>query len=250
MEFSEKIEQFLNNDIVDRFLIILISANLVVFVFDTDINFHHRFNDFIRDFELISISIFSVEYILRLIILKNFKELFKPLMVIDFLAIVPFYMSFVTVNTIFLRILRLFRLMRIFKIGRYTNAFDNIKNCLLNKKDELFVAVIILFSGILLSSVLIYFAENAVNPKQFPSIIASFWWSVVTFTSVGYGDVCPVTAFGKLIGSFTAIMGVGLHGLLVAILGAAFMEMLEEKKHKKKHVKSLDVDERKECVHK
>ncbi len=234
---KNRIEQFLNNDIVDKFLIFLISANLIVFVLDSDINIHHRFNEIIRDFELFSVLIFSVEYILRLITLKNIKELFKPLMVIDFLAIVPFYLSFVTVNTIFLRALRLFRLMRIFKIGRYTTAFDNIKKCLLNKKDELIVALAILCSGILISSVLIYYAENAVNPKQFPSIIASFWWSVVTFTSVGYGNVCPVTSFGKIIGSLTAIMGVGLHGLLVAILGAAFMELLEEKKAKKKYNK-------------
>lgn len=238
------IGQFLNNNIVDKFLIFLISANLIVFVFDTDINFHHKFNEVIRDFELISVSIFSIEFILRLIILKNIKELFKPLMIIDFLAIAPFYLSFITVNTIFLRALRLVRLLRIFKIGRYTTAFDNIKKCLLNKKDELTVAVAILLSGILLSSVLIYYAENAVNPKQFPSIISSFWWSVVTFTSVGYGDVCPVTSFGKLIGSFTAIMGVCLHGLLVAILGAAFMEMLEEKKqHKINKTENKDIEE-------
>lgn len=232
------VEQILNNDIVDKFLIFLISANLIIFIMDTDINFHHRFNEFIRDFELISVSIFSLEFILRMIILKNIKELFKPLMIIDFLAIIPFYLSFITVNTIFLRTLRLFRLMRIFKIGRYTTAFDNIKKCLLNKKDELTVAVAILLSGILISSILIYYAENAVNPKQFPSIISSFWWSVVTFTSVGYGDVCPMTHLGKIIGSVTAIMGVGLHGLLIAILGAAFMEMLEEKKQCKKSQKN------------
>lgn len=224
------IEKFLHNSFVDKFLIFLITANLIVFMLDTDINFHRRFNDLIRDFELISVLIFTIEYILRLVIIKNIKDIFKPLMIIDFLAIAPFYIACITVNTIFLRFLRLIRLMRIFKIARYTNAFKNIMNCLQHKKDELIVSLIILCSGILFSSVLIYYAENSANPEAFPSIIASLWWSVITFTSVGYGDVYPITACGKIIGAVTAVMGVGLHGLLVAIIGAAFMEMLNMKK--------------------
>lgn len=171
---KKKIEQFLNNPIVNRFLIFLISANLIVLVLDSDINFHRRFNEIIRDFEIISITVFLAEYILRLIILKNIKDCFKPLMIIDFLAIAPFFLSFVTVNTLSLRALRLFRLLRILKIGRYTKAFNNIKKCLLKRKDELAVAVALLCSGILISSILIYYAENAVNYKQFPALLPHF----------------------------------------------------------------------------
>lgn len=230
---KSKIQSFLNNRSVEKFLIFLIILNLLVFVLNTDVVFRQKYIHITIYFELASIIIFSIEYILRVISLKNIKQLFEPMMVVDFLAIAPCFLSFLNLNTLFLRALRLARLMRIFKIGRYTKAFDRIKECLLQKKEELVVAFMILFCGVLISSILIYFAENAANPKQFPSVIASFWWSVVTFTSVGYGDVCPITPLGKVVGSLTAIMGAGLHGLLVAILGAAFMEMLEKNKQTK-----------------
>lgn len=84
----------------------------------------------------------------------------------------------------------------------------------------------IFFSGVILSSALMYFAEGHINPKAFGSIPRAFWWSIITFTSVGYGDVYPITTLGKIIASLTAIMGVGLHGLLVGIIGAAFMSVL------------------------
>jgi len=227
---KKKINNFLENEITSKFLIFLILTNLVIFIAITDVDFRHKYSTLIAYIELVSVLIFSVEYILRVIVLDKFKDIFKPLMIIDLLAILPFYLSFIKINTIFLRILRMFRLLRIFKVGRYTDAFKNIKHGFASHKNELIVTGLIFLSGVILSSTLMYYAEGNVNPRAFGSIPRAFWWSVITFTSVGYGDVYPITTIGKIIASFTAIMGVGLHGLLVGIIGATFMSVLNPKK--------------------
>lgn len=224
---KKKINNFLENTITCKFLVFLILANLAVFIADTDKSFSHKYSAAIYYFEVVSVAIFSIEYFLRILSLEKIKDIFKPLMMIDLLAILPFYLSFIKVNTFFLRILRMFRLLRIFKVGRYTNAFENIKKGFVSHKNELIVTGLIFLSGIIISSTLMYYAEGQINPNAFGSIPRAFWWSVITFTSVGYGDVYPVTAIGKIIASFTAIMGVGLHGLLVGIIGAAFMSVLK-----------------------
>ena len=229
---KKKINRFLENTIVCKFLIFLILTNLVMFIADTDKNFNQKYSTAIYYFEAISVSIFSIEYILRILALEKIKDIFKPLMIIDLIAILPFYISFIKINTIFLRFLRMFRLLRVFKIGRYTDAFENIKSGFVEHKSELIVTGLIFFLGIIISSTLMYYVEGQVNPRAFGSIPRAFWWSITTFTSVGYGDVYPITVVGKIIASFTAIMGIGLRGMLVGIIGAAFMNVLKNNNSK------------------
>lgn len=124
---KQQIRNFLANKYVDNFLIGLILLNFIVFIFQTDVNFYNSYKIYIAKFELISIIIFTIEYILRIISLEKLKDIFKPMMIVDFLAVFPYYMSFVTVNTIFLRALRLFRLLRIAKLARYTTALERMK---------------------------------------------------------------------------------------------------------------------------
>ena len=100
---KQQIRNFLANKYVDNFLIGLILLNFIVFIFQTDVNFYNSYKIYIAKFELISIIIFTIEYILRIISLEKLKDIFKPMMIVDFLAVFPYYMSFVTVNTIFLR---------------------------------------------------------------------------------------------------------------------------------------------------
>lgn len=226
---KRKITNFLENTFTVKFLIFLILTNLAIFIMDTDVNFYNKYATQIHYFELISVFIFTVEYILRILSCQTIKDIFKPLMIIDLIAIMPFYLSFIKINTMALRVLRLFRLLRIFKISRYTDAFENIKNGFCTRKNELAIAGLIFLSGVIISSTLMYYAEGNINPKAFGSIPLACWWSIITFTSVGYGDVYPITALGKIIASFTAIMGVGVHGLLVGIIGAAFMNVLNPK---------------------
>ena len=226
---KEKIRTFLENTLVDNFLIGLILLNFVVFIFQTDVNFYTTFKEYIEKFELASIIIFTIEYILRILSVSQIKDIFKPMMIIDFLAVFPYYLSFVTVNTVFLRILRVVRILRIAKLARYTTALEKIRDSFIDKKDEIIVTAAIFFIGLTIASIAIYFAENQTGNPSFASIPASFWWSVVTFTSVGYGDTYPITTAGKFIGAFTAIMGIGLHALLIGVIGAAFINIT--KKH-------------------
>ncbi len=224
----ERIRNFLENIYVDNFLVGLILLNFIVFIFQTDINFYTTFKMYIEKFELVSIIIFTIEYVLRVISLSKIKDIFRPMMIVDFLAVFPYYLSFITVNTVFLRILRIVRILRIAKLARYTTALDKIKKSFTDKKDEIIVTAVIFFIGLTIASIAIYFAENQTGNPNFASIPSSFWWSVVTFTSVGYGDTYPITTLGKFIGALTAIMGIGLHALLIGVIGSAFIEITKK----------------------
>lgn len=220
----EKIRQFLENSFIEKIIMVLIILNLIVFVFDTVHSFHAFLNDWIHRFEVISILIFTVEYLLRVITLKRFRDIFKPMLLIDLFAILPFYLEFCSINTVFLRIFRLSRLARILKIGRYSSAIDNLVKAFKDKKEELIVAISIFFVCILFASILIYIFENPVQPEVFSSIPKSFYFSVITCTSVGYGDISPLSNGGKVIASILAVLGVGVHGLFVGIFSVALMK--------------------------
>lgn len=223
-----RINKLLNNQIFERIIIFLIFLNLIVFILDTVNSFHNAFSKFVSLFELVSIIIFTIEYFLRVIVIKRFKDLFLPSMIIDFWAIFPYYIALFPINTVFLRLFRFLRILRVFKIGRYSQAFDNILNGFKAKKEELIITFSIFCIGIILSSILLYFAENQAQPELFSSIPKCFYFSVITFTSVGYGDISPVTVAGKIICSLTAILGIGLHGLFIGVIGTAFMQAFKK----------------------
>lgn len=223
-----KIKNFLENHIFEKFIFTLIILNLVVFILDSVQSFHNAFALQVKVFEVISIVIFTIEYILRVFACDKFADLFKPMMIIDFLAVAPYYLSFCPVNTVFLRIFRLSRLLRILKIGRYSQALENIVNAFKEKKEELVITFSIFFIAILVSSILMYLVENPAQPQVFSSIPKSFYFSIITFTSVGYGDISPVTNLGKLLSSIIAILGVGLHGLFIGVIGVALMNAFKK----------------------
>ena len=122
---------------------------------------------------------------------------------IDLIAILPFYIPKITLLDLrFVRALRLFRIFRLFKIGRYSNALKIFHRAIRSKKEELLIT---LFAGgilLIIASSLIYFVENKSQPELFSSIPASMWWGVITLTTVGYGDIFPITVIGKILGSF------------------------------------------------
>lgn len=226
-QFFEKV---LNNKYVENFIILLILLNITVFILQTEPIINEKYANIIGQIELYSVIIFTVEYLMRLFTLKSVKEIFSFMMIIDLLAILPFYLSSLTVNTTILRVLRLTRLLRIAKLARYSEAVENIKNSFIRKKYELIVTGCIFLCGLIVSSVLIYFAESGTGVETFKSIPRSFWWAIVTFTSVGYGDSYPLTTFGKFVAAFSAVMGVGLHGLFIGIIGSAFIEGIKNER--------------------
>jgi len=246
---KKRINIILNSLYVERFLITLICLNIFVFIFETDKTFSSYFHFYIKYFEAFSIVMFSIEYALRVLALDKFKDIFKPMMIVDLLAILPFYLSFTSVNTVVFRALRLCRLLRIAKLSRYTTALTNIKRAFTKKKDELAITGMLFFFALTIFSILIYYAEHDSGQKTFSSIPSSYWWAIVTFTSVGYGDICPVTTIGKLIASVAAILGICFNGLFIGLLGSAFMEAIEHKKMMKEKCRENHQEMIREKVH-
>lgn len=207
-------------------ILILIVLNLVVFILDSMNSFHTNFNDYIRKFEVFSIVIFTVEYVLRVLTINNLKDLFKPMMLIDFFAVAPFYIN--STNTIFLRVLRFSRFLRVLKISRYSQALNNIIDAFKAKKEELIITFSFFAVGILISAILMYLTEHDAQPHIFSSIPKCIYFAIITFTSVGYGDITPVTRLGEIVCSITAIFGIGIHGLFIGVIGTALMEVFKK----------------------
>jgi len=158
------------------------------------------------------------------------RFLFTAQALIDLLAILPFYLTFLTLDLRFMRALRLFRIVRVAKVGRYMSAFSLFGRVLRSRKEELILSTGVMLILLLLSSCLMYYAENEAQPEQFPNIPSAMWWAVATLTTVGYGDVYPVTALGRLLGAFTAILGIGLFALPTGILGSGFVEEIQARR--------------------
>ena len=153
----------------------------------------------------------------------------SPLGLIDLLAILPFFlMTFLDLR--FLRAARLFRLFRVLKFTRYSSVMNTFARVIKAKKEELLTILSLMLLLLLFASALIYFVENESQPDSFSSIPAALWWGVATLTTVGYGDIYPVTGLGKLIASTIAIMGIVLFALPAGIMGSAFLEDLQSRK--------------------
>lgn len=219
-----KIKQILNNKFFEKTILLLIVFSLIVFILDSMQGFHLLFNRYIKMFEAFTIIVFTFEYLCRLIVINKLSDIFKPYMIIDLFAILPFYLSYTSVNTVFLRMFRFSRFLRVLKIGRYSKAFDNIVQGFKSKKEELIITFTIFAVGVLLTAILMYLAENEVQPQVFSSIPKCLYFSVITFTTIGYGDVTPITTLGKVVACMCAVFGVGLHGLFIGIIGSAFIQ--------------------------
>ena len=222
----------------DYFISILILLNVVAIILETEKALVIDYEAFFKYFELFSIFIFSVEYLLRFWscvsakvynnpVTGRIKYLFSPLAIIDLIAIAPFYMTFFVVDTRILRLLRLLRLLRITKHFRYSKTFHIIISTIEKKKEELLSALVLMLCLLLICSTGVYFAENEAQPDKFSSILASMWWAVATLTTVGYGDIFPITFLGKIFGSISAIFGVGLFAIPAGLLASGFSDEAE-----------------------
>lgn len=224
---------------VDIFLILLILANVAVILLETVAPYDTQFYSVFRYFELFSVSIFTIEYILRLwtcTVNPQYASPFSgrlryavtPFALIDLFAILPAFIPFIIpVDLRFLRILRLIRLVRVFKLARYSDEMALFFRVLNRKKDLLFILVSFVAVLVVISSCFLYYAEHDVQPEKFASIPDTMWWSIATLTTVGYGDVYPVTPVGKFFAALTAIFGIGLFALPAGILASGFVEELQ-----------------------
>ena len=219
---------------------VLIVLNLVMVVLETVPEIRLLAPRAFLTFDRISIAVFSVEYVLRMWACVEspafasplggrVRFALTPLSVIDLLAVLPFYLPFLGVDLRFVWMLRLFRLFRVAKLARYSQAVHILGRVLLATKEELFTALFVVLMLIFFSSSLMYYAERDAQPDKFHSIPAAMWWSVNTLTTVGYGDVVPVTGAGKVLAGIIAILGIGMFALPAGILGAGFIQELRSR---------------------
>ncbi|MBE0418284.1 MAG: ion transporter [Coriobacteriia bacterium] len=225
----------------DLFIVWLIIANVAAVVLDTVASVHRSFGPALRVFEHVSVAIFTVEYALRLWSAAEAAPDKPPsvtrgryalswLAIIDLLAILPAYLPMLLpIDLRTLRLFRLFRLGRLLKVGRYSRAMRTFAAVLKAKKEELAVAIAAVLILLLITSSLMYYAEHDVQPEAFASIPAAMWWGAAALTTVGYGDVYPVTAPGKMLGVMSAVLGIGLFALPAGILASGFSDALAQR---------------------
>jgi len=224
------------------FIVTLISLNVIALILESVKSIHVLAPELFKTFEYISVFIFTIEYLLRIWcsvenhkykhpITGRLRFIGTPMALIDLIAILPFYLPFTGIDLRFLRIMRMLRILRIAKLGRYSQSLQILNRVIMSKKEQLICIVFILFLLLIISSALLYDTENEVQPDKFSSIPASMWWAITTLTTVGYGDMCPVTSLGKVLASIIAILGIGMFALPTGVIGAGFME--EITKHHK-----------------
>ncbi|UII21559.1 ion transporter [Fulvivirga ligni] len=228
--------------VFDYAIMVLITLNVIAITLETIPSIYQSHKTILQNFEIISIMIFTIEYLLRLYISdlshpskSKFKSALKFIFsfygIIDLLAILPFYIPFaIVIDLRFLRLLRLMRFMRILKMNRYNNSLSLIWSVVKDKRRELIMTGFITLMIILISSFLMFYIEGPVQPNKFPNVFAAFWWAIATLTTVGYGDIYPITAVGKFVSGIIAILGIGVVALPTGIISAGFMEKLKEKK--------------------
>ncbi|CAM3998958.1 ion transporter [Flavobacterium weaverense] len=217
--------------IFDYLIQILIFISLTSFSIETLPNNSIQTKELLAKIELISIIIFSIEYLLRIYVAeKPLKYIFSFYGIVDILSILPFYLS-ATFNLKALRAFRIFRIFRAFKLVRYNKALNRFSVAFTFIKEELILFFMITLILVFLTSSGIYFFENEAQPDVFSSLFHSLWWSIVTLTTVGYGDVYPITLGGKIFTFFVLIIGVGIVTIPAGLVASALTKArtLEEK---------------------
>lgn len=234
------------NLIFDYFIVSLIILNVIAIALDTLTGVNPTLLRFLRIFEIFSIIIFTIEFIMRVYVsdithpasnkfYSALKFIFSPFGLIDILAIMPFYVPFIIKSDLrFLRVLRLIRFFRIFKISRYNSTLKLFVDVFKEKKAEIQMTFFIALLMILVSAFLMYHVENPIQPEKFTNIFTSLWWTVTTLTSVGYENIAPVTVLGKIISGLMSILGIGLIALPTGIVSAGFIEKIDKSKSQKK----------------
>ena len=226
--------------LVSLFFTTVVLLNVLAVILETVPEFSDRYRQPFKIFETFSVLLFTIEYVLRLWastldprfthpIKGRIRYALRPLAVIDLIVILPYYLPMIVpMDLRALRALRLLRLLTLFKLGRYSESLQTMGRVFATKKEELTVTMLMVVIALVMISSVMYFVEHDAQPKIFSSIPASMWWAVVTLTTVGYGDIYPVTTLGKILGSIIAVLGIGMFALPAGILGSGFVEELQK----------------------
>jgi voltage-gated potassium channel len=226
-------------DWVDVLLLVLILMSTLVVVLETVQSLHRQYSVYFLVFDIFTVAVFTIEYVFRLWACTADPRYAEPLNgriryaasfygVVDLLAVLPFYVALAfpvaLLDLRFLRILRLMRFARVLKLGRYSEALDRLKAVFRSKMADLGVALVGVLVVLVLASSVMYHVENAAQPDAFSSIPAAMWWGISALTTVGYGDIHPITPLGKFLGGGIQLLGIALFALPAGILAAGYEE--------------------------
>ena len=212
----------------------------VVIVFAGTFDLPQRTLNALSAVECIASIVFTVEYGIRILtadflypergaIRSRFRYVLSPMAIVDFVAILPFWLPMLLPGTMLgVRALRLVRLLRIFKLNRYFDAMKAIGDVIAAKKRELLGSLFFVAILMLISSLLMYSAEHEAQPEVFRNAFSGLWWAVATLTTVGYGDIYPVTAFGRLVGAFIAFSGLAAVAIPTGIITSGLSERISK----------------------
>ncbi len=225
--------------IFDRFMIALILLNILAIMLETVASINASYENIFYYFEVFSVAVFTIEYLLRVWsctedkvndysnpITGRIKYIMSPMAIIDLLAFLPFYLTmFFAID---LRILRILRMLRLLKLTRYSEALSVVWAVLTKQRRALTAAFFIMLVALLFTSSIIYLFEHEVQPEKFSSIPESMWWALATLTTVGYGDVTPITNGGKLFAGMTMILAIGLAALPIGVIATGFANEIQK----------------------
>lgn len=234
----------------DGIIMVLIGLSIVSIILESFASIAQQYQLAFRIFEYISVSVFTLEYVLRIWTADylypherhpKLKYITSFMAIIDLLAILPFFIPFISLDLRFLRmirLLRLFRLLRVLKLGRYLEALTVITKVIRASSSQLIISIVLCFFVMLFSAIIMYTVENPVQPEQFPNVISSLWWAICTLTTVGYGDVYPITPVGRFFASVISLVGIGIIAIPTGIIAAGFSSVINERSKEKEDPKS------------
>ncbi len=232
--------------VFDLVVIVLIVLNVISISMSTFEELPHSMYIFYDSVEIVSVVVFTFEYLLRLWtsdllyphlgkVKSRLRYMVSFIAIIDLISILPFYLPFIVAMDLrVLRTLRIIRLFRIFKLNRYSRALSSIQEVLKRKASQLTSSLSVILLLILITSIIIYNLETEAQPEKFNNAFSGFWWSIATFTTVGYGDIVPVTVAGKIFSSVITFLGLGLIAVPTGIISAGFVE-LDNERHEREH---------------
>lgn len=213
----------------------LVLVNVVAVILETVPSIAADHHVWFSRIEAIAVVVFLGEFLLRLFgagaepnfagIRGRLRFLTTPLVVIDIIALVPFFMPMMLdVDAHAMQSLRLFRLLRLLKMSRYLHSMQVLGRVVKDRADQLMAAMFVVSILLVVASSLMYVVEHDAQPQVFSSIPMSMWWGVATLTTVGYGDIYPITPLGRMLGALMAVLGVGMFALPAGIIGSGFAE--------------------------
>ncbi len=248
----------------NRLLILVILLAVGTAALATESSIAAEWHETFLVFELVFGAIFLVEYVARIYAAaeepgadsawrKRWRFIRSPLGLIDLVVVICTLLPLLTADAAMLRTVRLLRVLAVMKFGRFSKAIREVWAAVAERGDDLIVTMALAGVLLLFGATALYMTEGAIQPEEFGSIPRALWWSIITLTTVGYGDAAPITALGKVFASVVALSGIALVAMPTGIIAAAFSEAMQRRRDQqiqemRDHIERLDeVDDRVEA---